>query len=86
MLTLILFIRLRIAYKNVLSSVTVDIEELADAAGDIEHTEELLQAKAATLPAWIVAVEDKIDLTVAESGTIVVLEDLIVFATLRVGR
>lgn len=57
-------------------SVTVDIDELASAASDIKRTEELLSATPARLPDWILKVEDQIDLTTLESGTVVVLEDL----------
>jgi hypothetical protein len=57
-------------------AVTVDIEELADAAGDLKRTEQLLMPKPAALPKWIVRKEDSIDLSQASSGTVVVLEDL----------
>lgn len=57
-------------------SVTVDIDDLASAAIDIKRTEELLTAKPATLPKWVVESEDQIDLKSLESGTVVVLEEL----------
>jgi len=57
-------------------SVTVDIDELASAAGDIKRTEELLTATPAKLPKWLVEAEDQLDLKALESGTVVVLEDL----------
>ncbi len=56
--------------------VTVDIDELASAAGDIKRTEELLTAHPAKLPKWLVDAEDQIDLRSVESGSVVVLEDL----------
>jgi hypothetical protein len=59
--------------------VTVDIEELAAAAGDIQKTEELLTAKTAKLPSWIAKAakgDDQIDVTTLKSGTIVVFEQL----------
>lgn len=60
-------------------SVTVDIDELAAAAGDIQKTEELLTAKPAKLPAWVAKAakgDDKIDVTALKSGTVIVFEDL----------
>ncbi len=60
-------------------SVTVDIEELAAVAGDIQRTEELLAAKPAKLPAWVAKAakgDDTIDLTALKSGTVIVFEDL----------
>lgn len=60
-------------------SVTVDIDELAAAAGQIQRTEELLSAKPAELPRWIakaVKGDDKIDVAALKSGTVIVLEDL----------
>lgn len=58
-------------------SVTVDIDELADAAGDIKKTEALLTPKAASLPAWLKTAPgaDSLDLTASQSGTVIVLED-----------
>ncbi len=56
--------------------VTVDIDALAAAANDPSKTEELLTAKPATPPKWIVKDCESIDISILESGTIVVLEDL----------
>ena len=60
-------------------AVTVDIEQLSAAAHDIQKTAELLTAKPAALPAWVVKGakgKDKLDVSKLESGTVVVLEDL----------
>jgi hypothetical protein len=60
-------------------AVTVDIDQLSAAAHDIEKTAELLAAKPATLPAWVIKgakANDKLDVTKLDSGTVVVLEDL----------
>lgn len=60
-------------------SVTVDIEELASASGNVEKTEQLLKAIPAAVPAWISAAmkgDDKLDISSLTSGTIVVLEKL----------
>jgi hypothetical protein len=60
-------------------AVTVDIDELAAASGDIQKTEALLTAKPAQLPAWVSAAakgDDKLDVASLKTGTIVVLEDL----------
>jgi len=57
-------------------SVTVDIDDLASAAGDIKRTEAMLTAKPAKLPKWLVDEEDQIDLASLKSGTVVVLEEL----------
>lgn len=57
-------------------AVTVDIEELADAANDPKRTEQLLTARPAELPAWVVKSEDKIPLEKLKSGTVIVIEDL----------
>lgn len=60
-------------------SVTVDIEQLAAHAGDMEKTQDLLTAKKSTLPNWVIAAgtgDDKLDLTKLESGVVIVLEDL----------
>lgn len=57
-------------------SVTVDIDELASAAGDIKRTEDLLTATPAKLPKWLVEAEDQVALRELESGTVVVLEEL----------
>ncbi len=58
------------------NSVTVDIDELAAAAGDIKRTEELLSGKPAKLPAWLLSGTDGLDLAKVKSGTVVVMEDL----------
>ena len=57
-------------------AVTVDIDELASAAGDIKRTEEALTARPTKLPKWLLDTEDQIALGSVESGTVVVLEDL----------
>jgi hypothetical protein len=60
-------------------SVTVDIDQLAATAGDLEKTQDLLTAKKATLPAWAIAGsvgDDKLDLAKLDSGVVIVLEDL----------
>lgn len=60
-------------------AVTVDIEQLAAAAGDIEKTEELLTAKPAKLPTWLAKAakgDDTIDVAALKSGTVIVFEDL----------
>jgi hypothetical protein len=57
-------------------AVTVDLDELAKAAGDIDRTEKLLSAQPEELPPWVIESEDKLDLQTLESGTIIVLEDL----------
>lgn len=56
------------------SSVTIDLNELASVAGDIEATEKLLEAKPAELPDWLIREEDKFLISELESGTIIVLE------------
>lgn len=56
-------------------AVTVDIEELSRAAGDIAKTEKLLTARKAAPPSWLMEVEDKIDIANLSSGTVIVLED-----------
>ena len=56
--------------------VTVDIDQLADAAGDLAATEKLLAAKRAKLPKWVQEIEEPINIYGLESGTVVVLEDL----------
>jgi hypothetical protein len=65
--------------KNDWYAVTVDIQELAAAAGDLEKTQDLLTANKATLPRWVLdgAIgEDKLDIGKLDSGVVVVLEDL----------
>jgi hypothetical protein len=60
-------------------AVTVDIDQLSAVAHDIAKTAELLTAKPATLPTWVVTgatAKDKLDVSTLESGTVVVLEDL----------
>jgi len=57
-------------------AVTVDIEELADAANDKAKTEKLLAAKARDLPVWVLEATDGLNVSMLESGTVVVLEDL----------
>src|SRR5581483_8944247 len=57
-------------------AVTVDIDQLAEAAGDLDRTEKLLSHKAAKLPSWLTAANDSMNLSELESGTVVVLEDL----------
>lgn len=57
-------------------AVTVDIDELADAAGDIQKTEALLSPRLAELPDWLKEGENVLDLARLDSGTVVVLEDL----------
>ena len=59
-------------------SVTVDIDELAAAAGDIKKTETLLTARPAKLPDWLLGAtrgDDTTDLSALHSGTVIVLED-----------
>lgn len=59
-------------------AVTVDLDALAEIAGDVEKTETLLAAKPAKLPAWVTKgkSDDKMDLSKTASWTVVVLEDL----------
>lgn len=57
-------------------AVTVDIEELADAANDMEKTQELLTAEPTDLPDWVVASETVVPLRKLKSGTVIVIEDL----------
>jgi len=60
-------------------AVTVDIDELAAAAGDIEKTEGLLTARPAKLPAWAIKAvkdDDTLDLATLKAGTVIVFEDL----------
>jgi hypothetical protein len=57
-------------------AVTVDIEALGAAANDMAKTEKLLTARPAALPEWVVLNESKLTLAEAESGTVVILEDL----------
>lgn len=60
-------------------AVTVDIGELADAAGDAKKTEELLAPKAATLPKWVIdgaKGADTLDLSSLKSGTVIVFDEM----------
>jgi hypothetical protein len=60
------------------NAVTVDIEELADAAGDLKKTERLLMHRPAALPAWVDAAaksEDSLKLAELKSATVIVFED-----------
>ncbi len=57
-------------------AVTVDIDELATAANDVKKTEQLLTARPAELPAWVVESEDKVPLAKLKSGTVIVVEDM----------
>jgi len=58
-------------------AVTVDIDQLADAASDAKKTTELLTARPATPPDWVTKTtgDDTLDITTMPSGTIIVLED-----------
>jgi hypothetical protein len=67
------------------SAVTVDLDQLADAAEDVKKLEELLEPRAAELPNWVVdyrgngdttARPMEIDVAGLPSGTVVVLEDI----------
>jgi hypothetical protein len=57
-------------------AVTVDIDELADAANDVKKTEQLLTARPEELPTWVVESEDKIPFANLKSGTVIVVEDM----------
>src|SRR5262249_28649418 len=57
-------------------AVTVDIDELARVAGDVDKTEAMLVARAQVPPAWVAKAEDQIDIEKLESGTVIVLEEL----------
>src|SRR5205814_912236 len=57
-------------------AVTVDIDQLADAATDIAKTEKLLTAKPTDLPDWVFDAENVVDLRKLKSGTVIVIEDL----------
>lgn len=57
-------------------AVTVDIQELAKVASDIETTEQMLQPKKASPPSWVTRELVGIDPSAMDSGTIIVLEDL----------
>lgn len=67
------------------SAVTVDLEQLADAAEDVKKIEKLLEPHAAELPSWVVDYRGtgdtttrpmEIDVAGLPSGTVVVLEDI----------
>src|SRR5262249_15132136 len=67
------------------SAVTVDLDQLADAAEDVKKIEKLLEPYSAKLPDWIVnyaasvtddLAEKMIDVSALASGTVVVLEQL----------
>ena len=58
-------------------AVTVDIDQLAAAAGDANKTVDLLTAQSAVPPDWVATVsgDDTLDIKATPSGTIIVLED-----------
>src|SRR5205085_6142010 len=60
-------------------AVTIDLEDLANAGGDLSKIEEMVQATPAALPSWLIDEklnEYQIDLRTLESGTVIVLEDI----------
>ncbi|HWO23572.1 MAG TPA: ATP-binding protein [Kofleriaceae bacterium] len=60
-------------------AVTVDIEQLAAHAGDLEKTQELLTARKTPLPTWVVsgrAGDDTLALEKLDSGVVIVLEEM----------
>lgn len=57
-------------------AVTVDLDQLGPVAGDTAKVDKLLEAKPATPPSWLESADARIDVRTANSGTIVVLEDL----------
>lgn len=57
-------------------AVTVDLEELAEAAGDMDSTEKLLTPLKSEPPAWVLKAEDRIALNTVPSATVIVLENL----------
>jgi hypothetical protein len=60
-------------------AVTVDLEALATAGGDLTKIEALLKARRASLPPWLSESplsESQINVATLESGTIIVLEDI----------
>jgi hypothetical protein len=60
-------------------AVTVDIDALAGASGDLQATEKLLTARPADLPAWLSKAakgNDSLDLARTNSGTVILFEDL----------
>jgi hypothetical protein len=56
--------------------VTVDIDDLAEVAGDVEAINERLQPVQETPPRWVLEAAQHIDLEKASSGTVVTLDDL----------
>ena len=64
-------------------AVTVDIEELAKASGDLTTTETLLRAIPRDPPTWVGNACGDLDPAEMESGTVVVLEDLDRLRSLR---
>jgi hypothetical protein len=58
-------------------AVTVDIDKLADVAGDVTETAKLLTAQPASLPEWVKVAsgDDTLDVASMVSGTVIVLED-----------
>lgn len=58
-------------------AVTVDIDQLADAASDAQKTANLLTAQPATLPEWVrtASGEDTLNVMKVSSGTVIVLEN-----------
>ncbi len=57
-------------------AVTVDIEELALASGDIEATQRLLTPRADEPPEWVDSACSELLASELESGTVIILEDL----------
>jgi len=66
-------------------AVTVDLDKLADASGDMKKLEKLLEPREATLPEWVVdyrTSDDElgdstmVDVRRLKSGTVVVLEEI----------
>lgn len=56
--------------------VTIDIESLAEIAGDSKAINELLEPVPAAPPKWVTKAATRVDLSEMETGTVVVLEDL----------
>jgi len=60
-------------------AVTIDIDKLAAAAGDVEETQALLAPRPAELPGWVGKAgkgDDKLQIDTVSSGIVIVLEDL----------
>ena len=57
-------------------AVTVDIDQLAKFAGDIQATEEALAPKKQKLPKWVLEIEEPLRVSALESGTVIVLDEL----------